>query len=229
MAKYLFGSSDSLDFDVCYAVDEVPSLQECKEREREMNRIFAEQGLPPENINFVKIEDGVVVDTYKGTPDEMNNALYYTYDSHIQMCDLLVTRPVTRCIRQKDERVVRIILSRFSRIPELRADVKRALRAGFMDSIAVLSKIDIGAIDFSGKIGKNDGVEVLKTIAFQIGQALGLHEDCEWYEKRTVAEGIPELRPYLYRETTDTTELEKVFHRYIKCLQETYCTTVDGD
>lgn len=64
--NYIYGSSDSTDIDIAYIVDKLPSLNECK--------IFCSSD-KNENRNLITIDDGIISNCYKGTKDELNNAI----------------------------------------------------------------------------------------------------------------------------------------------------------
>lgn len=187
---YVHGSEDSTDRDVMYVLDEMPELIECK-------RICDGNG--NDNGNIVVVKDGVVSAAFKGSPDEVNNALFYTYNLHEQEFPLAVTRTVPRDIILKDIKVVRKILSAFSRT-QFRSTVKAALNGTWQTRIATMRDLDYHAIDFSS-IPRTTAVDLLKSFAFQIGQAMALHEGKELYTKRTVAEYFPELTDALYRKS----------------------------
>ena len=75
IATYVHGSKDSTDVDVIYVFDYLPTTVECK-------RFCDGQG--NKNGNIIVIEDGIVVASYKGAPDEVNNSLFSTYSLHKQ-------------------------------------------------------------------------------------------------------------------------------------------------
>ena len=106
LARYIHGSGDSTDTDVVYVVDALPDKAECK-------RFCSES--PVENRNLITIKDDVVSEVYKGTADEVNNALLATYSLHEQSYPLLVTRAVERIVPLKYVRGIRIILSHLTR------------------------------------------------------------------------------------------------------------------
>ena len=53
-------------------------------------------------------------------------------------------------------------------------------------------------------------LELRKSLAFQFGQAIALNDGSELFTKRDIAEYIPSLRPYLYRETCPMDDLEDI-------------------
>ena len=49
----------------------------------------------------------------------------------------------------------------------------------------------------------HNGLDAKKVIAFQLGQAIGLHEGVELYTKSTISLFYEELKPFLYRQEAD--------------------------
>ena len=191
LAKYIHGSEDSIDTDVYYVVDELPSFQECK--------AFCDS-IKDENANLITIDNGVVTACYKGVPDECNNSLLETYSLHEQEYPLLVKYYVERDVFLKILRGIRIILSRISRT-RYRAIVKEALKDNNLrNKMATLSHIRFNTIDFENMDKKESGKDILKVIAFQLGQMYGLTANNEYYTKSSIAKRFPRLKPLLYRE-----------------------------
>ena len=89
-----FGSQDSIDEDVLYVFETMPSFSECQS--------FCGEG--DDNRNIVVVVDGVITNSFKGIPDETNNALLATYDLHEQECENPVTQKVERNILLKTVR-----------------------------------------------------------------------------------------------------------------------------
>ena len=189
---YFHGSPDSLDIDVHMVLGTVPTRVEAKKLCD--NSIWSKIGGSP---NAIVIEDGVVVWTYKGSPDEVNNGLLRTYHHFEQKHPLIVTRALERNKTLKTVRVVRGCLGMFTRSIR-RLEIKSALRnPRLFERIQVLKSITIGDLD----LGDRDPKNVYKFIAFQLGQTLGLLVDGkELYTKGEVAETYPELRAAIYRE-----------------------------
>lgn len=211
IAKYIHGSENSLDTDVMYVVDELPSLQECK--------VFCSD--KDENRNLIVIEDGIVTKCYKGTPDECNNSLFATYKLHQQSDELLVTRTVDRDKRLKTIRALRGILSHLSRT-SYRPQIKEALRSEDWDfRVDVLKEIDLSTIDFDNIQNNMSGADIKKLIAFQIAQTLALWDGIELYTKNDVCEKYPQLSKFINREDEDINELQSyvnLFWRICKAL-----------
>ena len=189
MVRYVHGSADSLDLDVVYVFNEMPSYQECRD--------FCSK--KEENRNIITIRDGIVSNCFIGTPDEINNALLVTYHLHEQEYPLLIEREVIRDKEMKVVRATRGILSLISRT-QYRSQVKLALRSSFGRRLEILKDIDFNDIQFNNLQKQFDGVHIRKIIAFQLGQALGLLDGVELYTKRDIANEYFALEPFLYRE-----------------------------
>lgn len=190
IAKYIHGSGDSIDVDTYYVVDHIPSFQEAKQ--------WCD-AIKDENANLITIENGIVTGCYKGTPDECNNSLYDTYSLHEQEYPLLVERKVERDKGLKYIRAIRIILSHVSR-SQYRSEVKAALKSDKLsDKVRTLYGIDFDSIDYGQMSGTASGKDILKVIAFQLGQVMGLQYDTELYTKADVACIYSDLYDFLYR------------------------------
>ena len=203
---YVHGSEDSTDRDVMYVLGEMPDLTECKR--------ICDGG--NDNGNIIVVKDGIVALSFKGSADEVNNALFHTYSLHEQEFPLLITRTVPRDVILKDIKVVRKILSAFSRT-QFRTTVKSALNGTWQTRIATMRELDYRAIDFSS-IPRTCAVDLLKSFAFQIGQAMALHEGKELYTKRTVAEHFPQLADALYRKSEEPDTIIAFIRRYADVL-----------
>jgi hypothetical protein len=118
IAKYIHGSEDSIDVDVYYVIDKISTFNEAKK--------FCDSDTE-ENVNIIEIDNGKVVNCYKGSCDEIQNSLLRTYPLHKQTYDLLIKEPVERDLFVKTVRVVRCFLSHLSRT-QYRKEVKLALQ-----------------------------------------------------------------------------------------------------
>ena len=202
----IFGSENSLDYDVMVFVDEIPEIIDqshtlCKMYDAELSKILTDK---PLNCNLAIVEDGFIVKVFKGTPDEVNNALFYTYDFHTQYHPLVVKEPILREYDMKILRAYRNILSFFSR-SHLRVVIKPALRGDLRDKIPVMKMIDFEVMkDFPGK--KESIKDIYKVMAFQFGQLFSLVDGFEKdsYTKNGLIQNYPDLAPMLRRE--DLTE-----------------------
>ena len=206
--RYVHGSEDSTDIDVIYVFDYMPRFAQCKN---------LCDGKGNENGNIIVVRDGIVVFAYKGSVDEVNNALLRTYPLHKQEYPLIIERPVQRDILLKDIKVIRKILSSLSRT-QYRMDIKAALRGNWGEKLKTLKGIDYHSIDFSN-IPKTTKTNLYKSFAFQIGQALALHEGKELYTKREIADYFPELERCLQRKEETSDVIIKYIYRFIELLE----------
>ena len=199
MIRYIHGSADSTDLDVMYVVQTLPTLPQAQDFYRSH---------PGENCNFIVIRDGIVDQCLKGHPDEVNNALLSTYSLHRQEHPLLIRRAVPRDVFLKDITMTRKFLSPLTRT-QLRPLVKAALRGSWQQRLEVLRSIDLTQLDLSGVRGREQQ-DLLKSMTFSLGQAVGLHEGVELYTKAAIAAHVPALSPYLYRQQADLHALQQV-------------------
>ena len=215
LAKYIFGSEDSVDVDMMYVVNKLPSIQEGREF---INNEKITNGI---DVNLITIEDGIVIDTQKGNYDTVNNCLLDTYYLHKQEYPLFISKRLDRNIPMKTVEVVRYILSLLSRT-QYRKEIKNALRSNWKTKIDVLSMIDFSTIDFTtinkGKMTKEDA---FKNIAFQIGQVIGLIDRYELYTKRDICDKYEYLTPYIYRQKdSDFNEFCAIVTNFAKELKD---------
>lgn len=203
------GSENSLDIDAYILVDEILNNQEAKK---------LCESFPNINANLLKIQNGMVEWSYKGTEDECNNSILSTYHLHLQDYQCPITQKVDRLYGLKMIRTIRGLLSYCSRT-EYRKEVKQALQSeDFQFKIEILKKIQLSKIDDFQKVSK---IEVYKFFAFQLGQTLALLEDnVELFTKNKVAEYYPELKEYLNRKETNGDDLEKFYHRFISFIED---------
>ncbi len=177
IGNYIYGSEDSTDVDIAYIVDELPSLQECKKF------CSADKN---ENRNLITINNGIITNCYKGTVDELNNAILDTYKLHEQNTELLINRKVGRDIPLKLIRAIRAMLSHLSR-SQYRKEIKLALRSNWYKRLDVLLSINLEYIDFDKLNNNMSREDILKLFAFQIGQCMGLiYARKELYTKNDV-------------------------------------------
>lgn len=197
MIKYIHGSEDSLDIDVYYVFDKLPEFQECR------NFCSAD---PTENRNIIVINNGIVTDCFIGTCDEINNGLIDTYNLHQQQYPLIVNQRVERDEIMKYVRATRGILSILSKT-HYRTQIKEALNNNWTKRLNTLKDIDLTNINFNNLGKRMDKNDILKVIAFQIGQSLGLLEGKEFYTKSSVSNYYKDLTPFLYRQQGDINNL----------------------
>lgn len=204
MIRYIHGSADSTDLDVMYVVDTLPDLPQAQAFYREH---------PGENCNFIVIREGTVSQCLKGHPDEVNNALLNTYPLHPQTHPLLIRQPVVRDVFLKDITMTRKILSPLTRTP-LRPLIRQGLRGTWQNRLDILSSVDFARTDLSG-VRSREQQDLLKSMAFSLGQAVGLHDGAELYTKADIAGHIPALAPYLYRQAADLAAFQQVLSGHL--------------
>ena len=208
--KYIHGSEDSLDKDVFYVFDSMPSFSECRKF------CSADES---ENRNIICVKNGIVHDCFIGTIDEVNNSLYDTYDLHKQDFPLIIEEKVERDIYMKDVRAIRGILSMLSRT-QYRPEIKEALKSSWKNRLDCLQNIDFTTINFNDLDKHYNGQNALKVIAFQLGQTIGLHEGLELYTKSTISLFYKELEPFLYRKGKDFEVLNNYVDKLLDYLYE---------
>ena len=210
LKKYqIFGSENSTDYDVIVFVDEIPKIIDdahtlCKIYNEQLSKILTDK---PLNSNLAVINGGIISDVHKGTQDEVNNALYYTYDHHTQHHLNMVYRPLERDIDQKLLRVFRCILSFFSR-SYLREKIKPALRGDLYMKIDVMKLIDF-TTDKNFNSKKESLEDILKVVSFQYGQLFSLLDGNEKdsYTKNGIIKNYPQLSNMLNRKPTDEKDM----------------------
>lgn len=202
MEFQIFGSENSLDYDVMVFIDSIPAIVDdghtlCKFYNKELSKILTDKEM---NTNLAVVKDGHVVDVFKGTISEVNNSLFYTYDIHTQIHPKLIISTIERDIDEKLLRVFRNIVSYFSR-SELRTVVKHALRGTLYEKIEVLKMIDFQILKDIGK--KDSMANIYKIISFQYGQIFSLIDgfESDSYTKNGIIKNYPSLKRMLDRET----------------------------
>ena len=207
---YVFGSKDSIDYDVLVQVDHIPQDIDkahniCKDFNTKLSTILIGKEL---NTNLAIFDNGKIVQVFKGTIDELNNVIFYTYHLHNQYHPNPITSPVRRDVDQKILRVARFILSFYSRT-FLRQEIKNALRNDLTFKLEVLKKIDfITMQDFTGK--KERLEDIYKVIAFQFGQVFSLIDGYEKdsYQKDGIILNYADLKKFLKREKLTNSDME---------------------
>jgi hypothetical protein len=221
---YIFGSENSTDYDILVEVDEILPIEKshdiCKLFNVELSKILKDK---PINSNLAVIKNDRIVEVFKGTSDELNNVLFYTYDNHEQYFDNPIKEPIIRDIDEKILRVSRFIITFFSRT-DLRVLVKSALRGDLKDKLKVLKSLDFVTMnDFSGKKEKIE--DIYKVIAFQFGQVFSLIDgyESDSYTKNGVIKNYPDLKNILNRgvmKIEDFKTLNSYLNRFINLLEE---------
>ena len=126
---YIFGSENSQDYDVLVSVDNIPKNIDdahniCKYFNDKLSKILSDK---PLNCNIGIFDNNKIIKVFKGTCDELNNVLYYTYKNHKQYYPNPISKIVERDVNEKILRVARFIITFYSRT-HLRPEIKLALR-----------------------------------------------------------------------------------------------------
>jgi hypothetical protein len=222
----VFGSESSQDLDVIVFVEEIPEdpsegNEMCKFYNQSVGDIYENMyGITKEvNCNLAVLKGGYVVQVHKGTSDEVNNALVLTREFHTQFHKNEYVRGlVKRELQIKLLRTARVLLSFVSRTSH-RPSVKAALRGDVYHKLRLLREIDLGDIKELGKT-KVTFEDYLKTMAFQLGQTIGLSEGVELYTKESISETYPLLGSFLNRDTTSDLNILNMF-------KEEFCDICD--
>ena len=211
-AYQIFGSKSSEDFDVCFFVD---SLDDTK-RNHEMVTIYKEQTVfntsKPVNANLAIVQNGIITENFKGSADELNNALFTTYNLHNQVYKNHIERLVSRNLESRIVRCARTLVGNFTRT-DLRISAKAALRADVATQLEFLDAIQLKKYTDFGKHGSV--IETYKTLAFQLGMTIALLNDKEVYTKEAIIEIFPELENYLMRKEQNSEALQKHLKLFI--------------
>jgi len=209
---YRHGSHDSLDEDVYYVIDEIPKDRKTADDIIKQNK--------NQNVNLIKIDDGIVSYCHFGTIDEVNNGLITTYPLHYQKYPLEITRYVERDVLLKLIRVVRCYISYLSRT-KYGKEAKTVLKSySFQNRISFLKSVNFEEIlDFE----KKDIKEVYKILTFQLAQIKGLFEDLELYTKEDCVDYIPNIKPHIYRlDGASSSVIEECKKNLVELCQDLY-------
>lgn len=215
----IFGSENSLDADLVFFVEEMPQtiaekLALSKEFSKSVASCFPEKEINP---NLAVCQNGHLTAVYKGTTDELNNALFHTYNFHEQKQQNQITKLLVRDIDLKFLRSTRMILSFMSKTA-YRVLVKKALKGVLDEKIQALETIKVSRITSFGK--DKSSCDILKSVAFQLGQTIALCEGKELYTKNEIAACFPDLRKYLFREKDATAQdLQKRLLLFVELLK----------
>jgi len=208
-AYQIFGSENSLDLDICFFVETLSSINDNHKTVEKLIEVEAFKTLKTINANLAILKEGVIIDCFKGIPDELNNALYQTYHLHNQKHERKIKRIVVRNLELRIERCARSLVSYFTRTM-LRQDAKTALKGSLQDKLLFLEQLQLSEFKTFGKHGSV--IEVYKSIAFQVGITLALFQDIELYTKKGIIEMFPEFKSYLLRASNGP----EVLHKQLK-------------
>jgi len=206
----LFGSADSLDLDIVFFTQKLGAIQENLELTKSLAtylELDVRKGKKI-NANLASLSHGTVSDVYKGTGDELNNALLATYNLHPQQHELLIKRTLARDKELKLLRTMRKILSSFSRTVH-RQKIKSALKNGFPAQLIFLKNNDLTNDE---ALAIQHQPDIWKIIIFAIAQVLALEQENELYTKKAIAIFFPELESIIYRHPKPD---RKVLRRYL--------------
>lgn len=92
--------------------------------------------------------------------------------------------------------------------------------------LKTLKAIDYHSINFLN-VPKTTKANLFKSFAFQIGQALALHEGKELYTKREIADYFPELESCLQRKEELSDVIIKYIYRFIELLEGLSVEVID--
>lgn len=204
MKYYVFGSKSSQDLDILVLVDQLGTIAENKEKVVQLQKDLVSISPKPVNVNLGVLKDGTLTKVFKGTLDEVNNSVMDTYGLHEQFFPLDITVRQNRDITEKALRAVRICLSNLSRT-QYRGEVKQGLRGDVLERVKVLQNINLTTVTSHDKYPVLD---LYKTLAFQMGQALGLMQTVELYTKEAISSKYSLLEPYLMRQVSSLKDLE---------------------
>jgi hypothetical protein len=215
---YIFGSENSQDYDIMVEIDSIPTDIDkahsiCKDFNNQLTLIYPDKEI---NSNLIVISDNKIIDCFKGTTDELNNCIFYTYNLHSQKHPNPILSPTERNINEKILRVARFIITFYSRT-ELRKEIKSALRGNLLQKLEVLKKIDfVKMTDFPDKKERKEDIK--KTISFQFGQIFSIIDDFEpdSYTKNGIIKNYPDLKHFLNRKKeNDLNILNNYLKRFI--------------
>lgn len=213
----IFGSKSSEDLDVCFFVDSLNGIR----GNHDVVKMYIEQTVfnteKPVNGNLAIVKNGVVIENFKGSADELNNALFTTYHLHDQEFKNHIQRLVPRNVASRIVRCARTIVGNFTRT-DLRVTAKMALREGLNSQIDLLDTIKLKNHTNFGKHGSV--IEIHKTIAFQLGMTIALLNNKEIYTKEEIIKTFPELENYLLRKKQDPEALQKYLGQFVMMAKE---------
>ena len=216
---HFFGSADSLDYDVVFIIEKMPETIVEKLALSKMLSAQLLEKYPTKtiNANLAVCEKGQITQVYKGTADELNNAILRTYHLHQQDFDIQIINVVKRDIHLKMIRCLRMLLSFVSKT-QYRTIVKQALKQDIYVKIEALKRIDFNTVEDFGK-GSN-ALDLKKSIAFQLGQTLALHNQMELYTKQEIIDCFPELKPFLMRlPNTEMETIQQFINQFIAVIE----------
>jgi len=194
MIYNIFGSSDSLDSDILIKIDKPLSINECKQKCLEFDKLLTTSGKKI-NTNLCTTDYNQLTWVYKGSIDEVNNSIVKTYDLHVQPHGKLCLSLMPRNINLKAARVLRTVVQYLSRSKH-RNIIKTALVSDAKVKIDVLMQIDFKE-EFD--LQKLTWIEYSKMLAFQYGQLDALYNQNELFTKSEIKLQYPKYAEFINR------------------------------
>ncbi|WP_420575066.1 hypothetical protein [Kordia sp.] len=208
----IFGSKSSQDVDVCFFVDSLDGIR----GNHEVVKMYTQQvkfnTSKPINGNLAILKNGIIIENFKGSADELNNALFTTYNLHDQVYKNHIQQLVARDVTSRIVRCARSLVASFTRT-DLRVASKVALRADVATQIDFLDTIELKNYTDFGKHGSV--IEIYKSMAFQLGMTIALMNDIELYTKEEIIATFPELEHYILRKEQNSEVLQKHLKLFI--------------
>jgi hypothetical protein len=185
---YRHGSMDSVDVDIVYVFDTVPTNSEA-------NKFI--QSKSDEDVNIITFMENRVATSYRGLVDETNNALLATTRYHLQNFEVPVTKQVTRIVPLKVCNTILSICVILRKFKQYREDI-----------IAIMASFDYNQRrEYLKSVSFQDlglSLDEIKYIAFRLGQTLCLIDGKQVYTKGELIQVFSELDPLINRvETMD--------------------------
>ena len=200
----IHGSSDSNDIDIFYLFDSFPSDLECSN--------FA-NGSKEEDRNLLVVKNDIIQKSFKGRPDECNNALFSTYHLHQQKFPCFVKRKITRLIPTKVISAIRKIIG-LCTSSIYREDIRKSLKndSTINQRISILDMINFEKLELKMKN--------YKTIAFQFCITISLIKGIEIYTKKEAIEQFPDLEIFIYKDEENIIKNLNLLNKYKEILLE---------
>ena len=222
LKSQIYGSKSSHDYDIIIFVDKLGTIQESHELiekyDELLSKVYTDKMV---NCNLGVLENGQIIETFKGYPFEVNNSLYYTFKNHDKNVINHTDKPyeITEYVKHlKINRCFRFILSFYSRIPEWRTEIKQAMKGDILQRIECIKKINfIEHTNFPNK--KDSKLDIFKTFGFQLTQTLSLFNNIEIYSKEDVIKHYPKLKNVIDRipiKVDDLLYLQELLNDIIK-------------
>ena len=216
----IFGSPDSRDIDIMFNAKTFANLN-LEGRKVTAKGIKHLYGIPYFDPNLCTTEQGEIKDVFKGTIDEVNNMLYFTYDLHEQHGNRkIIETAMPRNVLDKRKRVIRGILSYLSRTEE-RKTIKKVL-GDYDKSREYFKTLDLKKFK---ELNKNNAnyQDFCKFIAFQTAQLYYLDiEGIEIFTKQECFHHCPVLKPMLYYQEFNDSVFDQIKEMLSVCFENEY-------